>query len=270
MTGGRISVFFFLQGLSNISLTLQLKMVYQQIMDTFLSFPEHRVAPVENGCGQGCVQMILSKFEGQDETVDTLNQICGVKVEGAFSSTLDIANGMVGRGYDVVRISDIPSRELYQDPRKFMKCVGFDPGEDSPIIEARRRSASIFFDNVSAGKIIEHVKSPDTGDIHNYLAEGYGLIAWVNSRGLAGDFTRTSGHYVVPLKVSDSDIFFHDPGGFDDDLGQIYGVSSKACKDFFEKAMQYPSAAGLNSETGLPRRMGLLAFYPGADFSPGR
>lgn len=226
------------------------------------AFPKHMKAPVINGCGQGCVHMVIDHFEQAPISTDELNAVCGVKNEGAFSSTLDIANGMASRGYDVIRISDIPSAELQEEPLKFMRAVGFDPGEDSPILDERRVSAAIFQQNVKAGQIIEHERAPEVRDIQELINDGYALISWVNSSGLAGNFNVTSGHYVVPITLDNDYVVYHDPGAISEKYGERYGAGLKAHTAFFDKAMRYPESCGVNKHTGEARKMGLLAFRP--------
>ena len=115
---------------------------------------------------------------------------------------------------------------------------------------------------VKQGKIQSIDKSPATNDIADLIRDHYGLISWVNSATLKGDFTRTVGHYIVPIDVDQDYIVYHDPGGITENYGPVYSVGASAHRDLFHQATRYPEAIGLNPETGQQRTMGLLAFRP--------
>ena len=223
-------------------------------------FPKHFKAPILNGCGQGCVKMIVHYFEDKELPVDELNEICAVKTEGAFSGVFDIATGMAERGYEVIRISDITPEDYGTDPLKYMRAVGFDPENPAPIVKARKESVEHYLSFVKQNKIENRPTAPSIQDIRALTEDGFGLICWVNSSGQRGDFNKTTGHYIVPIGIDEKNVIFHDPGYIDPVYGASFGVGIAATHDLFLKYTYYPDTIGLNPDTQKPYGMGLLAF----------
>ena len=224
-----------------------------------LPIPAHRPASVFNGCGQACVQMIINHFEKQDLEIDDLNTICGISENGAFSGMFDMAMGMADQGYQVIRVADIKPQDYLLDPVKYMKAVGFDPTNFPDIIQARKNSVSRYIEYVEKGVIKEHSQPVSIEIMRDFIEKGYGLISWVNCTAIAGDFNKTVGHYVVPIDVNKTELFYHDPGELTEEYGVRYAVSAKTTHDLFLQYMRYPREVGLNQFTNKPPMMGILA-----------
>lgn len=227
-----------------------------------LPVPAHRPAPVYNGCGQGCIKMVIHHFEQTDLPDAELSAICGVKKDGAASLAFDMAMGMSQRGYETIRIADITPEAYLEDPAAYMRAAGFDPKDNPDIIEMRKSSVSRYIAHRNQGLIEDRPTAPTAQDMAALIAQGYALISWVNSQAICGNFDKVTGHFVVPIDVSDSRIIFHDPGSISPIYERAYGVAVSVVHELFLSYMRYPDVIGINPETGKPPMMGILAFRP--------
>lgn len=182
-------------------------------------------------CYQAALRMILTFFTHQEWPFETLDKISG-KLSGKWTWPTLSMLWFLENGYEIQLIEEFDFLEFGKRGKDYLveKCgeeVAQAQEKNSDL--AREQKLALEFSQKGKGEF----RIPTWEDLQNLLADGYLLILNVNAALMHGQ-KGYSGHFVVPVSVSDNEIVLHDPG--------LPPTSSlKSSRAVFEAAWGYPT-----------------------------
>lgn len=176
--------------------------------------------------------MVLTFFSGKEWPFETLDKISG-KLSGKWTWPTLSMLWFLENGYEIKLIEEFDYLEFGKKGKGYLveKC-GADVADAQEKNSDLAREQKLALEFHQKGKI--EFRIPAWEDLQNLLADGYLLILNVNAALMHGQ-KGYSGHFVVPVAVTDNEIILHDPG-----LPPTPSLTIG--RDVFEAAWGYPTS----------------------------
>lgn len=153
--------------------------------------------------------MILTFFSGKEWPFETLDKISG-KLSGKWTWPTLSMLWFLENGYEIKLIEEFDFLEFGKRGKEYLvKKCGAEVADAQEKNSDLAREQKLALEFSQKGRVAFRI--PTWEELQNFLVAGYLLILNVNAALLHGQ-KGYSGHFVVPIKVSDNEIVLHDPG----------------------------------------------------------
>lgn len=152
---------------------------------------------------------------------------------------------LLGMGYEVVCVGEGNVKDFIADP--IQNLTEFNGATNAEKAIEHSNMPEVIEDAKRVSQLIDdhhiqniNIQRPSIQLINDYLAQGYLLCHWVNSRALSG-LEGYNGHYVLVYDTTKERIIFHNPGGYDADMNPLNHNKGQAISpSMFLKASVLP------------------------------
>ncbi len=196
-------------------------------------------------CYQAALKMVLTAFTKKDWSFELLDRLTG-KLEGKWTWPTQSFIWMLENGFEIKLIEEFSYEVFAERGKDYLaeKC-GSEVANAQEANSDLAREQQLAAEFIQKGGRVDH-RIPTFNDLKNLLNEGYLIICNINANLLYGH-AGYSGHFVLPIEITDQEIILHDPG-------LPPAPSTRVSLDIFEKAWGYPTEREKNI-LGIKKRL---------------